>query len=404
MELLTVILGVYLVLATIYWLRMLAGVVRLQRGVPKLESVAPPDAGATALPRLSVIVPARDEAAAIESAAATLLAQDYPDLQVIFVDDRSVDETGAIMDRLAADDERVRVLHVDDLPNGWLGKVHSLSRGWQASDGALVLLTDADVHFVPHALRAAVATMLARRLDHLAACPAVWPSGPIVDVMVAAFLRQLLAVGLPPGRVARPDSSAYFGVGAFNLVRREAFEAGEGWEWLKMETADDMGVGLLMKRSGARCGVVAAFEHVGLHWYGHVRAAARGAEKGYASIGNCRAWRIVASAAVMGLLELSPVAAAAAVAVWAVAGGPAAWNAALGAGVVAVFAAAAVWLARWAQSSVAAALATPLAAPLSVMLMLRVAWLGWRRGGVVWRGRLYPSAALRAGRRVRPHL
>jgi len=335
------------------------------------------------------------------------MAQDYPNLQIVFVDDRSGDGTGAMMDRLAANDSRVTVVHVEELPEGWLGKVHALAAGWAASDGEYVLLTDADVHFAPGALRAAVTAAADGGLDHLAACPAIWPAGAVVDVMVAAFLRQLLALALPPTKVADPSSKAYFGVGAFNLVRREAFEATDGWEWLRMETADDMGVGLLMKRSGTRCGVVTAFQHVGLHWYPTVADAAHGAEKGYASMGNCRPVPILAGAVALNVLESAPLAGVAAIAWLAAAGAQAGWllvtAGTLGAAGVAAFVGSVVSVARWARAPLLAGLAAPLVTPLVAALMVRVAWLGWRRGGVMWRGRLYPSAALRAGRRVRPY-
>ena len=416
-------------LGLLYWLRTWVGVVLVRGGVGKLEDLPtgrqvlpaeldaagqePRRAGADdpdrAWPPVSVIVPARDEAGTIEAAAETLLAQEYPDLQIVFVDDRSVDGTGAIMDRLATEDSqrRVAVVHVDELPDGWLGKVHALAAGWAASDGEYVLLTDADVHLAPGRLPAAVTVATEGGLDHLAACPAVWPAGAVVDVMVAAFLRQLLALALPPTKVADPNSKAYFGVGAFNLVRREVFGATDGWAWLRMETADDMGVGLLMKQSGARCGVVTAFEHVGLHWYPTVAAAARGAEKGYASMGNCRPLPILGMAVVLNVLESAPLAGVAAIAWLAAAGAQANWPlvtaGTLGAAVVAAFVGSVVGVARWAKAPLVAGLAAPLVTPLVAALMVRVAWLGWRRGGVMWRGRLYPSTALRAGRRVRPY-
>jgi len=397
MTVLPILLAAYTALALLYWLWMACAVVRLRRGVPHLESLDSPLP--ERWPRLSVIVPACNEAAEIEAAARTLLAEDYPDLELVFVDDRSTDATGEIIDRLAAGDRRVRALHVRDLPQDWLGKVNALNRGLAESTGEFVLFTDADVHFRPGALRLAVAWCEARGIDHLAALPRLWRTSPMLGAVIGSFLRQFLTLTRP---WAVPDarSRAFLGVGAFNLVRRKAFDATPGLEWLRLETADDMGLGLLMKRSGARCGVVTAFEHMGLYWYRTLGDAVRGAEKGFASAGGCSLAGISVKA-ILGLaLEAAPLLApAAAVAAWgydvfpAVAGGAAA--------VVAAFVVSNILLTRWARTRVLPALLGPIVAFLNAAAFLRCGWLGWRRGGVAWRGTLYPSADLRRGRRVR---
>ena len=109
------------------------------------------------MPRVSIIVPARNEAEHIEAALVSLLQLDYPDYEVIAVDDRSNDATGVILDRLAshwrahgeASDHRLKVLHVSDLPQGWLGKVHAMWKAAQQATGEWLLFTDADVSSVP---------------------------------------------------------------------------------------------------------------------------------------------------------------------------------------------------------------------------------------------------------------
>ena len=107
-------------------------------------------------PPVSVIVPARDEEAKIEPCLRSLLAMEYPDLEILAVDDRSGDTTGQIMDRIAAEDPRVRVLHIKELPPGWIGKTHAMHQAVQRARGTHLLFTDGDIRFAPRALNLAM--------------------------------------------------------------------------------------------------------------------------------------------------------------------------------------------------------------------------------------------------------
>ncbi len=228
------------------------------------------------------------------------------------------------------------------------------------------------------------------------AMPDIWPGTLAVNSVVASFLRQLMALITPPWRAIDPNSKRFLGIGAFNMVRREAFEATQGFDWLRMEVADDMGVAMMMKRSGAKAGVIAAFGDVGLHWYRTLDEVRRGAEKAYATTG-CRFVPMVLGTLIGMALEVSPVAAplAAVLLGWPAAG------IALGASVAAVFLAASSSLTLWARVRLCPGLLTPLTAPFSAAIMLWSALAGLKRGGIVWRQTLYPSADLRAGRRLR---
>ena len=394
MTVLTIILAVYVALGLLYWGWQAYGVVRLRRATPRLEALDLPEP--KRWPTLSVVVPACNEGDKLEPAARTLLVLDYPNAEFLFVDDRSTDETGAIVDRLAASDPRVRAMHIAELPDGWLGKVHALHTGYRESAGEFVLFTDADVHFRPGALRRAVALAEARGLDHLAGLPRLWATSLVLDSMIAAFIRQFLLIMTRPWGLSRPKSSSFIGVGAFNLVRRSAFEQTPGFEWLRMEVADDAGLGLMMRRHGHRSGLAAAFEHVQLHWYRTVGEAFRGAEKGWPTICHFSLARSVASAGLVLALELSPVLALVPLACASVR-----WVGFAGLGVFAAFVFAVVALGRWAGVRLRPGLLSPLTSVLSAVGFLWAAVLGRRRGGVLWRGTLYGDAVLRAGQRVK---
>jgi len=391
----TIALAIYAGLCLLYWLRTAYGVYRVRAGVGLLTDLEIPDP--PIWPAVSVVVPACNEADKFESAARTLLDQDYENLEIILVDDRSTDATGEIADRLAASDPRVRTIHISDLPGGWLGKVNALNRGLSESGGDIILFTDADVHHRSDVLRRAVAFMQTEELDHLAGCPSLESSsGMLTDSLIAAFLRQLFAVFLPSWKVADPGSRAFFGVGAFNMVRRSALEATEGLEWLKLETGDDMGLGLMMKQSGAKCRVMSMSDLVSVQWYGSLGEVMRGSEKVYASGANCRLAPIILSAAIVPALEASPILCLL----------PLAWPQTRLAGlpglpIAMLFAWSTIALARWGRARIGPGLLAPFTAGITAVILLRAGILGWRRGGIMWRGTLYQSAALREGRRLR---
>src|SRR5262249_47556006 len=124
-------------------------------------------------PSVAIIVAARNEAAMVEQATRSLLALDYPDLSVIAVDDRSTDGTGPILDVLATGDSRLQVVHIHELPAGWLGKTHALQSAAETASARWLLFTDADVVFAPDTLLRAIALAERSRIDHLAVVPDV---------------------------------------------------------------------------------------------------------------------------------------------------------------------------------------------------------------------------------------
>src|ERR1051326_8537576 len=136
----------------LFWLAVLTLVFALataiefalgNRSLPRLGNLPPfTGDGATTV---SVIVAARNEARHIEQGLQSILAQDYPNLEFIAVDDRSTDGTGDILDRLAKKDLRLHTVHITELPSGWLGKTHAQHVGAERATGELILFTDADV-------------------------------------------------------------------------------------------------------------------------------------------------------------------------------------------------------------------------------------------------------------------
>ncbi len=229
-------------------------------------------------PGVSVIVPCRNEAAGVVAAVSSLLAQDYPDLQIVAVNDRSEDETGALLDGLAVQDARLTVLHIRTLPEGWLGKIHAVREGARRATGEWLLFTDGDVVFAPDALQRSVAFATAHGLGHFVALPKFIADGFLERAFLATFALTLSAK-LDPLKLSVPQSHAFVGVGAFGLVHRDAYARIGGHERLACEVADDLKLGLLLRRQGVAQGCLDADGLVSVRWQNGLLATLRGLEK-----------------------------------------------------------------------------------------------------------------------------
>lgn len=220
------------------------------------------------LPSLTIVVPARNEEAEVEAALRSLLQLDYPQYQVIAVNDRSADQTGAIMERLASDPAsagKLRVLHLRDLPPGWLGKVHAMWLGSQTIGSDWLLFTDADCVFRSDCLRRAIHYATSTATDHLVLFPTAHMK-TLGERMMISFPQTMSSFAMRPWRVRDPKARDHIGVGAFNLIRRSAYEAIGGYEKLRLEVVDDIKLGELIKKAGLRQDVVFGRDLVSLRW------------------------------------------------------------------------------------------------------------------------------------------
>lgn len=381
-------------------LRAAASALRAPRLVDQpAEMPAGPDGAPRPWPALTVIAPACNEAHTLEAATRSLLRADYPDLEIILVNDRSTDGTGAVIDRLAAADPRIRPLHIDALPPDWLGKVHALHRATEIARGELVLYTDADVVFAPDVFRRAVAWMERERLDHLTLMPKMHARSNALAGVSAAFATGFL-LGIDINAIGRPGSRAYGGVGAFGMVRKSTLARSPGWPWLRLEIADDAGLAMLIVReAGGRSRLGTGAQLIELEWYESLGALVRGLEKNlFSIIGRYSAPR--ALGAMLGVILI----------------GLSGWIS-LGFG-LALDGPYRPWLLglpafAWATQALLAyafkrSIAHPPAATLIAPFMLFVLQYALakstiatlRRGGVEWRGTVYPLERLRAGRRI----
>ncbi|HSG05128.1 MAG TPA: glycosyltransferase, partial [Nitrospiria bacterium] len=235
------------------------------------------------LPSLSIVVPARNEEARVQPAVQSLLDQDYPGLRVIAVNDRSSDQTGRILDRLAQESSRLEVVHIETLPDDWLGKPHALQSGLERADGSWVLFTDGDVVFDRSALRRAVNYAEQRGLDHLVVFPNLELKGPLEQAMIAAF-GLLFAMRQRLGEVSRRGKKGHVGAGAFNLVRRSALDAIGEWRSLRYSVIEDVELGRRVKEAGFSQALLMSRTGVRVRWAEGVGGIIKGLTKNAFSV------------------------------------------------------------------------------------------------------------------------
>lgn len=371
------------------WCLQVALALRIRASVPPLSSVTAPPRDAW--PTVSMVVPARDEGLHVEEALRSKLACGYPSLQIVAVDDRSRDDTGAVFDRLAAADPRVTAVHLRELPDGWLGKLHAMAQGTARATGEWVLFSDADVHIEPGALEKIVAWAEAEQIDFVAVFPRMRRASFALDAALSALLRVLVIAGRT-WTANRDGAGVGGGVGAFNLVRRSTLERIDALRLLRMEVLDDVALGALAKQSGARCRLLAGRGDVHLEFMDSLGALARSVDKGGGLLGFSW-WRPVVFAALPITLDvLLPAAALAS-------GGA---TAAVGAATFAVATLTHFLLTDHFDGPRRGALLWPLGTFLTSACSLRAGLRAWRAQGVAWRDTFYPREALERGRRFDP--
>jgi hypothetical protein len=255
---------------------LLVLVLHVYARIPRLSDVAPATEGEG--PRVSIIVAARDEELNIRTAVASFLGQSYHDVELIVVDDRSTDKTGAILDAMAAKTSRILVEHITELPDGWLGKNHALHRGAARATGDVLLFVDGDIILERTAVARAMRSFLERGADHVAVSPQMELPSTMLQLVVGYFLTWGV-VGTRLWRVEDKNSSASFGVGAFNMVRTAAYRDVGGHTRIAMRPDDDLMLGKILKQSGAQSRVYFGLDMVAVEWYRSLAEAQTGFRK-----------------------------------------------------------------------------------------------------------------------------
>ncbi len=207
-------------------------------------------------PRISVVVAAKDEAENIEQCMRTMLAQDYPDFELVVCNDRSTDDTGAIAERIAAEDSRVQVINIQSLPEGWCGKNHAMQKGIAASSGPWICMIDADCSQTSdRTLSTAIQYAVDNRIDLLSVLPML-EMRSFWEAVVQPVCSGMLMIWYDPTDVNNPDKPQAYANGAFMLIRRSAYEAIGTHEAIRDRLAEDMNMAAQVKGSGLNLKVI----------------------------------------------------------------------------------------------------------------------------------------------------
>jgi cellulose synthase/poly-beta-1,6-N-acetylglucosamine synthase-like glycosyltransferase len=243
------------ILSTIY---LLVGLSKLQQ-LSKQPLIADQ-------PGVAVIIAVRNEEDDLEKALQSVCNMNYRNYRIIVVNDRSTDRTAEILEGFKIRYPQLVVVTVTTLPHGWLGKNNALYQGYLGSAEEWMLFTDADIEFHPDTLSRALSYAVANRLDHLPILPEVVSRSAALNSVLATFAITLI-MHLKPWDAKKPGSKGYAGIGAFNLVRRDAYEKIGTHAAIKLRPDDDLQLGQQMKKAGMRQDVLIGLGYIRLEWY-----------------------------------------------------------------------------------------------------------------------------------------
>ncbi len=341
-------------------------------------------------PTITVIVPARDEAGNIAATLDTLMQQDYPRIRVVAVDDRSTDRTGYIMEEYAERfPGRLTVLHISELPPGWLGKTHALAQALnlaelQANESEYVLFTDADVLFSPSILRRSLAYAQGERADHLVTVPTMqvrtWGEG-----VVLGFFQIFGLWASRPWKVADPNAQRdVVGIGAFNLLRRDALVKLGGLAPQRLAVLEDITLARRVKAAGLRQRMAFAPGLVLVHWASGANGLMRVMSKNLFSAFNFRPVLALLACVWIVVFCVAPIAGMA-------------WSGTLLPGLLVAACVSVAYRIYGERSWIPAKYgwAFPLGAVAFIYAVARSMVVVWKDRGVRWRGTLYPLRELR---------
>ncbi|MCY4321267.1 MAG: glycosyltransferase family 2 protein [Bdellovibrionaceae bacterium] len=234
-------------------------------------------------PKVSVIFSARDEELSIRRTLQSLSDQNYKNMEVIMINDRSKDKTALIMEEFSKKYSHFKKIDIKELPKSWLGKTHALYLGAKQAQGEYFLFTDADVWFDPKAIEKALSFLIEKNLDHLTLTPDLKSKSALLSSLKLFFVVVFFLYSRPS---KIKDNKSYMGVGAFNLIKKSVYQKIGGHKKLRLEVIDDVGLGRLVFLNRFKSYLASGRDLLNIYWYNSSKEMFKGLEKNVFSIIN----------------------------------------------------------------------------------------------------------------------
>ncbi|WP_207430876.1 glycosyltransferase [Sabulibacter ruber] len=376
------ILTGYSVLITALWILVCLYVLINSRKVKYLKDIpVTPD---STQPSVAVVIAVKDEEAEVKEALTSVCLLEYQPLKILVIDDRSTDRTPEILRQMVQQNPELTLFTIRELPGGWLGKNHALYQGYCATTEEWLLFTDADVKFGRQALKKAMAYAVANRLDHLTVLPEITSRSVIFQSVMTTF-SLMLELRQRPWDVPKPNTKASIGVGAFNLIRRTAYEKAGTHTVISLRPDDDLKLGELVKKAGLRQDVMYGEKEVSLEWYTSLKEFVNGLMKNTFSVANYNLLHAIGMALATFLVFVLPVP-------LVLFSGAYGWQ-------MAVLLLISQMLLMAFKSGIHGkwwhTFMIPFAGAVMIFVILRAAYVTLRQGGIYWRNSFYPLSELR---------
>ena len=289
-----ILLAIYMLAGPAWWVLFYQG---LTVGRRKMQLVTKPlhPIKVSPLPLVTILIPAKDEGERIRRCLESAVGQDYPNLEVIAVNDRSSDCTGEVMDQVAAAHANLRVVHVTKEPeSGWTGKNNALHQGTRLAHGEWMLFVDSDVVLENDAVTATMSVVLRKQFDMLSLLPRVenhtfWERTLIPLCGGAASMMYMIALSNKAG------SSSSFANGQFMLISRRAYDIIGGHEAVRGFLCEDVAIARNIKNAGLRPRVSWGNEYCSVRMYDTLGAIIRGWGRIYYAARFGQPWTILAA-------------------------------------------------------------------------------------------------------------
>ena len=335
---------------------------------------------------ITVILAAKNEEKSIKHCLDSLLAQKNVRLEIITVNDRSKDNTGPIMEEAARKYPSIHTIHIDKLPEGWLGKNHALAKGVEQAKGNYFLFTDADILFTPTACCKALTYLQKEQADHLTVSPDLRANSLLLRGFISYFLFGF-SVLKRPWTANRPKPAGGMGIGAFQLISRSCYQSIGGHEKLKLRPDDDLALGERVKRFGYKQRLATGLHSLSVEWYPSLSLAFKGFEKNAFAGLNYSVWRGLFAVICLIMTQLLPY-----VFLFSSLHSVQIISAL---NLLLLFCLYAITIKSLTRCSVFIIAGQPIYALLFVYMLMRALILTWIRGGIEWRGNRYPLQELK---------